>query len=156
VSFGALGAGYIFSQNIFLQKLIGIAGVTFLLFYGYKSFQSARQQNQETIDIRRQQISLKEVVIATFSISLLNPWALMDTMVIIGGAAAQYESIKMTLIFMMGSFTASALWFSTLGFGSKKLQHVLKTPKVNKAMDLIAAIIMWLAALYLTKTLILA
>ena len=154
ISLGALGAGYIFSQNLILQKLIGIAGVLFLLFYGYKSFRAA-YQSHEDIELQRHQISLKEVVLASLSISLLNPWALMDTMVVIGGAAAQYDSFKLMMIFVFGSLTASTIWFSTIGFGSKKLQHILNTQKANKIIDLVAAVVMWLAAFYLIKTMVL-
>jgi len=154
ISLGAIGAGYIFSQNLLLQNLIGVAGISFLLFYGYKSFRSAFQQ-YDKIDSTSQKISLKEVVLAALSFSLLNPLALMDTMIIIGGAAAQYDSIKLMLIFMVGSFTASTIWFFTIGFGSRKLQYILNTPRANKVIDLSAAIIMWFAAFYLTKTMIL-
>lgn len=154
VSFGALGAGYIFSQNDILQKIIGVAGVLFLLVYSFKAFQSAKQSHAN-IDIHRQQISFKEVVITSFSISLLNPWALMDTMVIIGGGAAQYESIQLMIAFIMGSLVVSTIWFFTIGYGAKKLRRFLNTPKANMIMDIVAGCIMWSAAFYLTKTLIL-
>ena len=139
-----------------LQKAIGVAGVLFLLFYGYKAFRSAfaQQHDDVDLDIQRQQIPVKEVIIASLSISLLNPWALMDTMVIIGGGAAQYETAQLMIIFLLGSLTASTIWFSIIGFGSKKLKHFLDTPKLNKYLDITAGIVMWLAALYLTKTMV--
>lgn len=156
ISLGALGAGYVFSQNILLQKIIGVAGVLFLLFYGYKAFRSVYQSHSDVeLQLQRQKIPLKEVIIASLSISLLNPWALMDTMVIIGGGAAQYETVQLMVVFLLGSLTASTIWFSAIGFGSKKLQHILNTPKANKMLDLSAGIIMWLAAFYLTKTMVL-
>ncbi len=154
ISLGAIGAGYVFSQNILLQKIIGIGGVLFLLFYGYKSFRSAYQSHAD-IELHREQIPLKEIILASLSISLLNPWALMDTMVIIGGGAAQYESLQLMVVFVFGSLTASTLWFCAIGFGSKKFQHILNTDKANKILDLIAGVIMWLAAFYLMKTMVL-
>lgn len=154
VSLGALGAGYVFSQITILQKIIGVAGVLFLVFYGYKSFRSAFEK-YDGVDIARQEISLKEVILASLSISLLNPWALMDTMVIIGGAASQYESISFMIIFVLGSFTASTIWFFTIGFGAKRMQNFLNTKRANKILDLTAAVIMWISAFYLTKTMVL-
>ena len=150
VSLGALGAGYLFSQNLVLQKILGVLGAAFLIYYGYKSYKSAANSHAH-IDIARQKISMKEVVLASLSISLLNPWALMDTMVIIGGGAAQYESLNLVLAFLMGSFTVSTIWFSLIGFGAKRFQHFLNTPKVQKGMDLIAAGIMWFSAIVLLK-----
>ena len=58
VSFGALGAGYLFSKAGILQEAIGIGGILFLTYYGYKSFQSAFKSHQE-IKITRKDISLK-------------------------------------------------------------------------------------------------
>lgn len=153
VSFGALGAGYVFSQNDVLQKIIGIAGVTFLIVYGYKSFRSAAQSHDH-IDIERQRVSLKEVIVSSFSISLLNPWALMDTMVIIGGGAAQYEDINLMVAFIIGSLVVSTIWFFTIGYGAKKLRRFLNTPRATMIMDIVAGGIMWSAAFYLTTSLI--
>lgn len=155
VSLGALGAGYFFSQNDLLQKLIGGAGVMFLLFYGFKSFQSAFRQHAH-IDIERQTISLKEVILTSFSISLLNPWALLDTMVIIGGGAAQYETLSLMISFVFGSLMVSTLWFFMIGYGAKGLRHILNTPGATLIMDVTAGIIMWCAAFYLTKTILLS
>lgn len=159
VSLGALGAGYLFSQNDLLQKIIGALGILFLLVYGFKAFREAYRnhaQSQAHIDIERQSVSLKEVIITSFSISLLNPWALMDTMVIIGGGAAQYESVDLMIAFVCGSLVVSTIWFFAIGYGAKKLRRFLNTPRATLIMDVVAGLVMWSAALYLTRTILMA
>ena len=146
VSAGAMGAGFLFEQHGGLQKILGLAGISFLLYYGFQSFRAAFAKH-ERVEIARQHISLREIIVTSLSISLLNPWALMDTMVIIGGAAAQKDTAELTLAFMLGSWTVSTLWFLAIGYGAQKFQIVLSTERANRSLDLIAGSVMWIGAI---------
>jgi len=148
ISIGAFGAGHFFSQSYLLQKIIGFAGALFLLYYGYKSFRNAFQ-NHPQIEISRKRVELKDVILTSLSISLLNPWALMDTMVIIGGATSQYETLDAKIFFLLGSLSISSLWFSFVGFSAKSFSRFLNTNKTHMMLEIFAGLIMSLAAAFL-------
>jgi L-lysine exporter family protein LysE/ArgO len=79
----------------------------------------------------------------------------MDTMVIIGGGAAQYETVSLMVAFVFGSLVVSTIWFFAIGYGAKKLRRFLNTKRAMLIMDVVAGMIMWSAAFYLTRTILL-
>ncbi len=80
------------------------------------------------------------VVLTALSVSLLNPHAILDTVVMLGTLANSYGPEKW--VFAVGALTGSALWFLTLGFGVRALAPLLDTPRTWKIVDIVVGTVM--------------
>ncbi|REE04454.1 LysE/ArgO family amino acid transporter [Citricoccus muralis] len=80
------------------------------------------------------------VVLTALSVSLLNPHAILDTVVMLGTLANSYGAEKW--IFAGGALTGSAIWFLTLGFGVRALAPLLDTPRTWKMVDIVVGSVM--------------
>lgn len=84
--------------------------------------------------------SVWTVVLTALSVSLLNPHAILDTVVMLGTLANSYGAEKW--VFAVGALTGSAVWFLTLGFGVRALAPLLDTPRTWKIVDLVVGTVM--------------
>ena len=80
------------------------------------------------------------VVLTALSVSLLNPHAILDTVVMLGTLANSYGAEKW--VFAGGALAGSAIWFLTLGFGVRALAPLLDTPRTWKIVDLVVGAVM--------------
>ncbi len=141
VSAGVLGLGFfIQGKQIFINS-IAIFGIVFLCFYALKSFKSAFKNESLQIDDNVKTNPIKEVLTMLFVFTYLNPHTYLDTVLLIGGIGANIES-SMKLYFLLGAVSASAIWFSTLGFGARILIPLFKKPITWKILDMTIGIFM--------------
>ncbi len=89
--------------------------------------------------------SVGAIVLAALGVSLLNPHALLDTVVLIGGLSARLDAPG-RLSFGMGAVLASALWFFSLSLGGRLLAPVLGRPVAWRVLDALVCLIMWALA----------
>ena len=75
-------------------------------------------------------------------VSLLNPHALLDTVVLIGGLSSRLDGTG-RLFFGLGAATASACWFYSLSLGGRLLAPVLRRPGAWRALDVLVGLTMW-------------
>jgi L-lysine exporter family protein LysE/ArgO len=80
------------------------------------------------------------VVLSALSVSMLNPHAILDTVVMLGTLANSYGADKW--VFAAGAVTGSALWFLTLGLGVRALAPWLDTPRTWRIVDLAVGVVM--------------
>jgi L-lysine exporter family protein LysE/ArgO len=80
------------------------------------------------------------VVLTALSVSVLNPHAILDTVVMLGTLANSYGAGKW--VFATGAVTGSALWFLTLGLGVRALAPVLDTPRTWRIVDIVVGAVM--------------
>ncbi|MGM7669627.1 LysE/ArgO family amino acid transporter [Microbacterium sp. A93] len=80
------------------------------------------------------------VVLTALSVSLLNPHAILDTVVMLGTLANSYGAEKW--VFAGGALAGSAIWFLTLGFGVRALAPLLDTPRTWKIVDIVVGSVM--------------
>jgi L-lysine exporter family protein LysE/ArgO len=130
---GTVGVGALI-QNEWLIKLMTYGGVAALLFYGASSFRAAfspalAAKEAMTLPTRRQ------VVTALLTVNFLNPNLYIDTVLLIGGGASQYQPDQ-RLWFAVGAIVASIVWFLGLSYGSALLAPVLKQARVLRGVDL--------------------
>lgn len=79
-------------------------------------------------------------------ISLVNPHVYLDTVVLIGSVGAQQAE---PAAFVVGAAAASAVWFTLLTQGARKLGTLLKSPAHWRAFDLLIGSLLVLVALSL-------
>ena len=68
------------------------------------------------------------VAAATLVVTFANPSVYLETLVLIGSAAAAHEAVARTW-FALGAITASALWFAALGGAARHASRWLARPR---------------------------
>lgn len=91
---------------------------------------------------------------AVLAMTYLNPHVYLDTVVLMGTLGAQHDGLA-RLAFVGGAGAASALWFSTLGFGAAAAARWLRHPQVWRAIDaVVAGVMAWMAVQLAAKPLL--
>ncbi|MDP8052529.1 LysE/ArgO family amino acid transporter [Pasteurella atlantica] len=150
MSIGVLGLGQLIIDNTIAKLGLSLLGAMFLLFYGISSLKSAFQNNTMEVAIDKTHISKKVAVLSTLAITLLNPHVYLDTVVIVGGIAANLN-FSQKIYFLIGALFASLIWFLGLGYGGKQLAPLFAKAYMWKILDVIIAIIMFSISYQLFK-----
>ncbi|WP_147103829.1 LysE/ArgO family amino acid transporter [Nesterenkonia populi] len=80
------------------------------------------------------------VAAAGLALSLLNPHALVDTLVVLGTMANSFGDGRW--LFAAGAMLASVLWHTVLGAGSSALAGVLNRPRTWVVIDVVVGLTM--------------
>ena len=144
---GVAGLGALISNSELLTDIMAWGGAAFLFWYGFKSFRSLLSNHQLDRE-KAERKSRKEIIFITLAITLLNPHVYLDTVVLLGGIAAQYEDTARPY-FAVGAIFASFLWFFTISLGAAWLSPYLARPITWKIIDAITGCVMWLVAITL-------
>jgi L-lysine exporter family protein LysE/ArgO len=146
ISAGALGVGSIVARLPLLARLASLSGAAFLLYYGFMAFHSARHPG--SLQASEAALPRNSIIASTLSVSLLNPHVYLDTVVLVGGQAAQYAALPRAL-FAAGAVTASCVWFFGLALGAAHLTPLFKRPRAWQVLDCLIGVVMWIIALSL-------
>ena len=152
MSFGVFGGGAILNSNDFLALLITWAGIAFLTVYGFIFFKSFYQANKDSMVKEITPKTRKAVIFTTLAVTLLNPHVYLDTVVIIGSISGSYPTSE-KYTFLIGIMLASLVWFYSLSFAAARMSNWLSQRKVQRIINLVVAMIMWLIAWSLFNTL---
>ena len=131
-----------------LKIALVVIGVVFLGYMGWMTWCSNPFRNNKFDDA--QNWSLRKKILFALSVSLLNPHAILDTIGVIGTSSLSYTG-EAKLAFITGCVLASWGWFLTLivtGGLLGTFRHV------RKLFNRVSAVIMWISAVYVIKTLI--
>ncbi|UTW58127.1 amino acid transporter [Kordiimonas sp. SCSIO 12603] len=148
IGLGVFGTGKIIAENEALSTWMGWGGAVFLLWFALKSAKSALKPEaitQDDIDASAGDAAgqgVKIAILHTLAFTFLNPWVYVDTMVLIGGVSIKYETDALRNAFMIGAWTASAIWFYGLAYGAKKAAPLFRKKITWRILDSLIAIIM--------------
>jgi L-lysine exporter family protein LysE/ArgO len=147
---GAAGLGELISKNQTLLLIAKWGGATFLFWYGLRAFRAMLQpESLETSQAHeRSSHSLQRCLLTLAALTFLNPHVYLDTVLLLGTIAAQFELGQRTF-FAMGAIIASFCWFFCLCYGARLLAPLLKSHRSWKVIDLLTGCIMWAIALSL-------
>ncbi|MBY0544407.1 MAG: LysE/ArgO family amino acid transporter [Gammaproteobacteria bacterium] len=142
ITVGVSSLGQLFALNEKLLLLARVGGALFLIGYGFRSFHAAF--TKETLDVHHgtKPLSLKAAISITLALSLLNPHVYLDACVLLGSIGGQFSAAQRPS-FIMGSITASILWFFSLSYGARFLLPLFKKPMAWKILDSLIGLIMW-------------
>jgi L-lysine exporter family protein LysE/ArgO len=143
---GVLGLGALISAQPWLLEVIRWVGVAFLVWYGSTSLKRF-MKNESLKAAEAGSGNLKQTVLTTLALTFLNPHVYLDTVIFIGGIANQFGDQKW--FFVIGSVTASFIWFFSLGFGASKASVVMIKPAFWKILDVFIAAVMFSLAITL-------
>lgn len=127
-----------------LKLTIFIVGFIFLLYMGYQTWNSA------PIDFSTNSLSysFKKQILISASLSLFNPHAIIDTIIVIGTSALKYQG-KAKIAFTISCVLVSWIWFFFIAFLGSNIKRLNKGALILKVLNKVAAIIIWIIALYL-------
>lgn len=150
---GVLGIGIVVFKFPMVQKMILAGATVFLLCYGGSCFYRAFRPASEKMSIEtRQRVSQWRVIILAMTFSFLNPQAILDAMVLIGGSANQYGGSD-KYYFLLGSLSSSLIWFIGLVTVAKRFSHILLKPRVWQCLECLSGMLMWSVLVLLYKKL---
>jgi L-lysine exporter family protein LysE/ArgO len=149
VTLGTAGLGALIAASPILSAIVAFGGAAFLLFYGVRALRAAKKA--AGLDLGAAQgISRTTVAMTAFAVSLLNPHAILDTVVIVGGVATRYDGVLRAAC-ALGAVTMSGIWFYGLGYGARWLAPVLGRRKIWRIIDLVIGVMMLSLAFSLAR-----
>ncbi len=157
ISIGAASVGTLIAKNELLRSGAAWGGAAYLFVFGILSVRAAIraksgdwEQAEHDADERGRgsSRSIKTAVMAALAFSLLNPHVYLDTVVVLGGIAAQYET-NLRVYFALGAMLASVMWFSLIGYGATLFAPFFRTVTGTRVLESAVAIIMFAIAFML-------
>jgi L-lysine exporter family protein LysE/ArgO len=144
---GVSGIGAIVQHAGWALQLVRWIGVAFLTWYGLSSAWRARRRSALTAapdGPRSRYAAVRRALAFTW----LNPHVYLDTVVLLGSVANAHGPSGRWW-FALGAGAASALWFTSLGYGARLVAPLLATSRAWQILDLLIAVTMVLLALKL-------
>jgi L-lysine exporter family protein LysE/ArgO len=143
---GIAGLGALITSAPMLMEFIRWFGVAYLAWFGIKSVRSAFKK--QSLDAgSAQSASRKQVVLSILGFTFLNPHVYLDTVILLGSIANQFQSDRWW--FGFGAMMSSVVWFFSIGYGAKAAAKYMAKPIFWKVLDLVIAVVMFSIALLL-------
>ena len=143
---GTGGLGTLIQSKPDLLEFIRWFGVLYLTWFGSKAVRSVLS-NQSLEVGEGTTLSKKAVVLSVLGFTFLNPHVYLDTVILLGSIANQFEEDRW--FFAFGASLGSFLWFSTIGFGAKAASRFMSRPFFWKILDSLIALVMFSVAIFL-------
>ncbi|XNY99929.1 LysE/ArgO family amino acid transporter [Micrococcus luteus] len=93
-----------------------------------------------TVALEVPQTPLGKAIMLALSVSLLNPHAILDMVVMLGTVAQAYGEDRW--LFSGGAILASALWIVLLGWGGTKLAPLMNSARMWRIVDTVVGVLM--------------
>ena len=150
---GAAGFGTLIAIIPSLKTFFLWGGVLFLMGYGTQSLISSFKDHSDEDSLGKNEFGYptknrKSIIITAAGFSLLNPHVYLDTVILLGGLAAQYE-IPERNYFAFGAIMASVVWFYGIGYGATLVAPWFESSRGKRILDLVIAMIMFVLAFVL-------
>lgn len=140
VTGSVVGLGETIKAHPALQAWMVGLGSLFLIYYAIKTLKCAFTKKIQSVDNHNKPLSRKQIVLLTLSFSLLNPHAIVDSLVIIGSSSSQFSKHQMA--FLLGVLTASLLWFSSLTITTRYFSNLLTRHRVWQLIEVFSGVLM--------------
>ncbi|WP_291430102.1 LysE family transporter [Deinococcus sp.] len=151
ITLGVLGVGGLLARHPTLVTAGTLLGAAFLTWYGLRSLRAALKADHAGLHaapggaVDGTVTAPARVIGTAAAFSLLNPHALLDTVVLIGGASAGLSGSGRTA-FLLGTVLASWAWFFTLAVAGRALAPVMARPRAWRVLDLLIGATLLLTA----------
>ncbi len=147
IAAGVSGIGAVVQHAGWALVLVRWIGVAFLTCYGLSSAWRARRRSA-LIAAPEDSRTRGAVVRQALAFTWLNPHVYLDTVVLLGSVANAHGPSGRWW-FAVGAGTASALWFTGLGFGARLAAPLLATARAWQVLDVLIGVTMVLLAVKL-------
>ncbi len=160
VAVGVAGMGAAVAAAPLLVSVVRWAGAGFLLAYAILAARRALAPGGERLEASEHDAparpassartavatSTRTVVVTCLALTWLNPHVYLDTVVLMGTVGSTHDA---RWLFAAGAATASAVWFTALGYGARLLSGVLARPGAWRVLDGAIAVVMAVIAVSL-------
>ncbi len=147
ITVGVGGFGILSDMAPWLTTVMLYGGAAFLFVYGAMAFWAA-WRGTGALQAEGQGVgSWQAAFVTCLALTWLNPHVYLDTVVLLGSIAAQYDGQR--LEFGAGAVTSSFTFFFSLGYGARLLAPFFARPQAWRVLDVIVGVIMWAIALKL-------
>lgn len=140
IGLGVLGLGSLLDSQPGLVALLLLSGAAYLLWFGWQRF-LACARNRSTPESQGALNSQRGLLRTTVILGFANPYAWLDTVVLIGSIGAA-KPVSQQASFASGAMTASLVWFVVLALGCQRLTGLFRSAKVWRLLDAGVAILM--------------
>ena len=139
IAAGIAGVGALITAHPTAVTVAKFGGAIFLIGYGALAARRALRPialnpSEET------PARLAEVLITAATLTWLNPHVYLDTVILLGSLANEHHDQRW--LFGAGAVAASALWFTGLGLGARKLAGLFANPSTWRVLDGVIAVVM--------------
>lgn len=144
IALGAQGLSALLSRHPGVVSAALWAGIAYLAGYGLLALRSAirRRQPEHVDDSRaRHAPALSRTLLATAAVSLLNPYAWIDTVLLLGTVIVSHAPAERAP-FAFGAMAASLAWFLTLAYGARACRAWFARTLAWRVLDLFVATMM--------------
>nr|WP_243239460.1 LysE family transporter [Sulfobacillus harzensis] len=149
ITTAVLGVSLVILALPILQTLLTLVGVGFLVVMGYHNWRDM-PNGADPEGSTSAAWPLRRRIRYSLSVSLLNPHAIMDTVVVIGSGAALYAHASEKLSYALGAALVSWVWFFGLSLAGRQIGRWGRRARSLSIMNKASALIMWvIAAKYL-------
>src|SRR3954452_15377840 len=151
IAAGVAGVGTIVAHAGWLGDGVTWFGGAFLLWYAAGSVRRAFRPAALSAGVGSAETEPRGRVLGrTAALTWLNPHVYLDTVLLIGSIAAAHGAGGGALdgrwLFAAGAAIASIVWFTSLGFGARKLSPLLARPRAWQVLELVLAATMVMVA----------
>ncbi|MCT4593443.1 MAG: LysE family transporter [Anaeromicrobium sp.] len=129
------GVGILIDKSLFIKKIILLVGSMAVIYIGYGLIKSEPDLSGE-MDLDK---PLWQVISTCFVVTWLNPQAIIDGSLLLGGFRASLPPDKSNL-FIMGVCMASALWFLGISTFVSHFSHLFNE-RVLKKLNMVCGCI---------------
>ena len=136
---GVAGFGALVTAHPQVVTLARFGGAAFLIVYGMLAARRAWRPSGLTPS-EAGPSRLAGVVLTCLAFTFLNPHVYLDTVVLIGALSNEHRDGRW--LFGVGAAVASAVWFTTLGFGAGRLRGIFARPTAWRILDGLIAVTM--------------
>ncbi|ORB30120.1 L-lysine exporter [Mycolicibacterium parafortuitum] len=136
---GIAGFGALIAAHPDIVTVTTIGGAAFLICYGLLAARRAVKPGTLT-PADAAPARLTAVLATCLALTFLNPHVYLDTVILLGALANEHQDSKW--LFGVGAVTASAVWFTGLGFGAKRLRPWFAAPRTWRILDGVIAAVM--------------
>ncbi len=131
---GIWGMGGVLAARPEWAQFMRWAAAVFLVAYALQAAARACKPSHLLVSANGAGASLRTTLFTVLALTWLNPHVYLDTVVLLGTMASPYP-LWGRATFAAGGSLASALWFITLGFGSRWLAPVFASPGAWRVLD---------------------
>lgn len=146
---GVAGIGAIVQAHTNLLHVVAWIGAVYLSYFAISAARRAFK-TEVLIPTQENKPSRKTVVLSILGFTFLNPHVYLDTVLLVGSIGSQFGSQRWW--FALGASSASLVWFTSLGYGSKALAKAMSRPLTWRVLDILIAIVMATIAVSLMRT----
>ncbi len=138
IGLGVSGVGAVLGRWPTAIGVIAIGGGLFLM--GYGALAARRAFRPSVMTVGQERTPLRRAVRTCVAFTWLNPHVYLDTVLLLGSIAVAHGDGRW--LFGLGAGIASAIWFSALGFGARRLAGLFARPAAWRALDVVIAVTM--------------